>query len=404
MVICALPALWLTLVPGPWPPPPLAAEVPAEAATTAPSMPPLQLQLRLEFSPKLAEFDLPPAFDPQRVKILIDSTTPRPLSPASDGSITISVDFADHGEAAITGPFRLQHHPLRLSSEELCLDIPALEYDRLSGQLNLARTDNDWHFDGRLHLQGADGIIATSFYRDLNLSLPFRLEQGLLTMPDLQLDIREFNPGIALGPVKAQGHYRGPLKEPESGSVTITSFSAGILGGRLASEPFSFTPAQQDFAFVLGVEGLELAQLLAEHPVRGLTGTGLIDGRLPLRWQEGKLTLTDGLLNARPPGGVIRYDHQAATAMARRNPALKLVLDALSDFHYNALSAEATYHEDGTLLLALRLEGHNPQVERGRPIVLELNIEENLPALLAGLQLTNRISDTIRQRIEERYR
>jgi hypothetical protein len=54
------------------------------------------------------------------------------------------------------------------------------------------------------------------------------------------------------------------------------------------------------------------------------------------------------------------------------------------------------------LRLALRLEGHNPNLEQGRPIHLSINLEEDIPALLTSLQLTDRVSDTIQRRVRER--
>ncbi len=44
---------------------------------------------------------------------------------------------------------------------------------------------------------------------------------------------------------------------------------------------------------------------------------------------------------------------------------MKLVADALDDFHYDVLQSSVDYHENGKLLLGLRLQGSNPDLEKG---------------------------------------
>ena len=40
----------------------------------------------------------------------------------------------------------------------------------------------------------------------------------------------------------------------------------------------------------------------------------------------------------------------------------------LDDFHYDVLQSSVDYHENGKLLLGLRLQGSNPDLEKGRPV------------------------------------
>ena len=70
----------------------------------------------------------------------------------------------------------------------------------------------------------------------------------------------------------------------------------------------------------------------------------------------------DGILEARAPGGVLRYRPTPATTqeVTLADSHLSLVLQALSDFHYNTLKLGIQYEEDGTLRLTARLEGKNP--------------------------------------------
>ena len=60
---------------------------------------------------------------------------------------------------------------------------------------------------------------------------------------------------------------------------------------------------------------------------------------------------------------------------------------ALSRFNYNSLRGDASYTEDGMLLVKLKLEGVSPNIDNQR-INLNLNIENNLREQLASLRAT----------------
>src|SRR5690606_998319 len=151
-------------------------------------------------------------------------------------------------------------------------------------------------------------------------------------------------------------------------------------------------------------EEIDLARLLAEHPSSDITGTGRLSGRLPLTLSDKGVTLSEGRLAALAPGGQLQYRSPRAAALGESNPGMKIITEALDDFHYSVLASEVTYEDSGRLLLALRLQGSNPAVEGGRQINFNINLEEDLPALLASLQLSNQISDRIKRRVQEKLR
>ena len=74
----------------------------------------------------------------------------------------------------------------------------------------------------------------------------------------------------------------------------------------------------------------------------------------------------------------------------------------LENFYYEELSSEIDYDEKGNVILGLRLKGYNPEVENGREVNLNIRLEEDLAALIKGLQLSNSVSDTIRKRIQQK--
>ena len=141
--------------------------------------------------------------------------------------------------------------------------------------------------------------------------------------------------------------------------------------------------------------------MLAAYPTEGLDGSGLIDGSFDIRRSVLGFSVDQGELAARAPGGVLRFRSPKIEALGQSNPAMKIVTEALHDFHYDRLSSDVRYDESGKLNLALRLNGRNPALEGGRPINFSINLEEDIPALLTSLQLSDRVSETIQRRVQE---
>ena len=75
--------------------------------------------------------------------------------------------------------------------------------------------------------------------------------------------------------------------------------------------------------------------------------------------------------------------------MGQQNPGIQLALDALTDLRFDLLDLTLDYQPSGDALMRARLKGYNPAWQQGRPVDLNLNIEENLLDLLRTLRLTD---------------
>ena len=62
------------------------------------------------------------------------------------------------------------------------------------------------------------------------------------------------------------------------------------------------------------------------------------------------------------------------------------------------------YQEDGNLWLNTRLEGRNPGWQNGRPVHFNLNVEENIPALLKTLDTVTRVEDAFTEQLDKQDR
>ncbi len=284
-------------------------------------------------------------------------------------------------------------------------DWPALlsfSAGRLSGDFALRGSSAIDSLGGQLHLRGANGIYDRSIFRELSLPLQVQLCGEQLELDSQQLRINEIEHGLTLGPLQISANYRTRLDGLLSGRAEIAQAELQVLGGRVWLEPGTIDLASSEQLLPLQFSGFELGRLLEVYPTEGLVGGGTLDGQLPLRLREGGFSVSGGLVQAREPGGNLQYRSERISTLAASNPGMRELAVALDDFRYTLLRSTLDYHEDGTLLLGLRLEGNNPALQQGRPVHLNIQLEEDIPALLASLQLSGQVSDIIQKRVQQR--
>ena len=279
-----------------------------------------------------------------------------------------------------------------------------LDNGRLQGNANLRLpAGKPLQLRANLNGKGLAGIYDRSLLSDVDGELQLLLAGERLTLELPNLSARQIDPGITLGPLQLQARYQASLQQPMAGSLSHQRAELGILGGSLSLEPATWKLDQPSQLLPLKLSGLDLQELFRVYPAEGLAGNGLIDGTLPVRLGAA-ISVEQGLIEARAPGGRLRFHSPRIRAMGLANPGMKLVTDALEDFHYDLLSSSLDYDQSGTLRLGMRLHGQNPAIEQGRPIHFNINLEEDIPTLLASLQLTDKVSDIIQQRIQQRMR
>jgi hypothetical protein len=186
--------------------------------------------------------------------------------------------------------------------------------------------------------------------------------------------------------------------------VALHNVSAAVFGGRATSAGGRLDVAHPGQTFTVTAEQLDLQQLLHLEQQKGIEGTGVLDGVIPVILTPTGVQVQDGILEARPPGGVLRYHPAPETAqeVAPADSQLSLVLQALSDFHYNTLKLGIQYEENGTLKLTAKLEGQNPDWQQGRPVHFNLTVQENIPALLQSLRVVQGIEQSLQEHLQRR--
>ncbi|MFS2125620.1 YdbH domain-containing protein, partial [Pseudomonas sp. Pseusp97] len=257
--------------------------------------------------------------------------------------------------------------------------------------------------DLNLRGSGLEGVYDRSEVHGLDLQAKFVLKGSQMDLQLPQVKVASLNPGVILGPLSLQGNYKASLSAPLAGRVDWQQVELGMFRGRAWLPAGAVDLSALGQGLTLKLEGLALEAILAAYPAEGLSGSGIIDGNLPLGLHEGKLVIRNGEVAAREPG-VLQFRSEKIRSLGQSNPAMQLVATAIDDFRYDKLSSRVDYDESGKLLLALSLSGKNPELEQGRPINLNVNLEENVPKLLTSLQLSDRVSDTIRKRVQDRLR
>jgi hypothetical protein len=181
--------------------------------------------------------------------------------------------------------------------------------------------------------------------------------------------------------------------------LQLTPFSLSALDGIIAVPALGFDPLKPDLDTRLAVSAFDLSRILELYPQEGLYGSGVLGGELPIRINGNKVSIQNGHLLSGAEGGVIRYQPSPEVAlMGQQNPGIQLALGALTDLRFELLDLKLDYQPNGDADMRARLKGHNPGWQQGRPVDLNLNIEENLLDLLRTLQLTGRVTDSIDRR------
>ena len=271
-----------------------------------------------------------------------------------------------------------------------------------NGTLQLAAGSSTPSADLQLQLQQVGGIYDRSELSGLDARLTAQLRGQRLELQLPELRLASLDPGVPLGPLQLRADYQAELAQPLAGRLQLWQADSGLLGGQLHIAPARLDLAQRPLQLPVQVRGLELAKLLEVYPAEGLSGTGTLDGLLPLRIDRNGLSIDNGQLQARPPGGVLQFHSERIRAFGESNPALQLATLALEDFHYDQLHSQVSYDPQGKLLLALQLHGRNPALEGGRPVNFTINLEEDVPSLLTSLQLSGRVNEAIQRRVQQR--
>ena len=270
-------------------------------------------------------------------------------------------------------------------------------YDVDEGSLRLALTGGwdssdefDYHASGQVHLNASrahyEDYLITGFAADF----PVSVAGAAFAVAHTPLSIEQIDVGFPLTQISAG-------LAVANGVARIDALSGSVLGGSFAMDEFGYDIAADKAALDVELTSVSLADVLALEG-GDVMGSGVLDGRLPVTIDGENFTIDSGHVNARPPGGTLIYKGASASSMVAQS-GFGFAFLALEDFRFDTLDAKVALAPDGGLALAVALHGSNPAVEQGRAFQFNLNLTENLPALLESLRAADRITDRVEQRV-----
>ncbi|MFT3847564.1 MAG: YdbH domain-containing protein [Propionivibrio sp.] len=156
-------------------------------------------------------------------------------------------------------------------------------------------------------------------------------------------------------------------------ALSIGALSLNLLGGTVHSAPATLAWPPTGQLLPLRIDRIELGQLLDVFKVSGLSGSGRLDGVLPLAYADGALEVRDGRLQS-ASGGAIQY------APAQAAPD-NIGLQVLRNLHFQRFDMRLNYASDGAYRTESTFEGSNPDFYDGYPIRFSLNVNGALPGL-----------------------
>ena len=254
-----------------------------------------------------------------------------------------------------------------------------------------------------LRLDKLGGLYKKITFMGLSTELSLENGAGLRTAKETQLKLDFLDVGFPVENIVVNFGF-APNSKTQAYIVGVKKFTADLLGGKAQSEPFKLDFGQDKNQFLVKLEHINLHDIMQLEQQASLQGTGVLDGQIPVEIRRGSIEVTHGSLSARTPGGVIRYlPTEKVSILAKTNPSVKMVVDALNNFQYHVLEVTSDYKPTGDLSLQVHLQGENPDWQAGQPVHLNLNLEENIPALLRSLQLSGEITDRVRKQYEKTH-
>ena len=254
---------------------------------------------------------------------------------------------------------------------------------------------------GSAELQGVGGVFNRTAVSGLTGQVRGSLENSRITIRFRDMTVGEINAGIPVTSVLFSGNYSAPVTELLAGTLEVQQARARFLEGTLRVPPARYDLGGGSGRIPVEIEDVSLSRLMAVYPAEGLSGSGLLRGRVPLGISGDGVQVSAGSISAIDPGGRLQLPADKLQAMLGGNQAMDIVVQALQNFHYSVLNSTIDYDEQGKLSLGLRLEGKNPDLRGGQPVVLNVNLEEDIPALLTSLQLSGRVNEAVTRRVRK---
>ncbi|TLU84350.1 MAG: hypothetical protein FDX21_06780 [Chlorobium sp.] len=175
--------------------------------------------------------------------------------------------------------------------------------------------------------------------------------------------------------------------------ISLYNFSTGFLDGNVAISQMNYDIAKYEGETTLQLNNIPLQKILDLQGTKKIFATGTIKGDIPIKLNKERFEILDGGMKAEQSGQIIYATTPEERAAA--NQGLRTTYEALSNFLYVQLISSISMAPDGQSTIAIHLKGTNPEFQGGRPIELNLNIQQNLLDLMRALSISSNVEQII---------
>jgi hypothetical protein len=189
-------------------------------------------------------------------------------------------------------------------------------------------------------------------------------------------------------------HIRADLNVEAADTIELKNLYAEVFDGQLNLDKLRFSKNRIEET-ALKLSHIDLGHLLEFVDIDGLEGTGILNILLPAGSDEEGVHIKNGTFTSTKPGRLVF----ASEGMAGSN----IGLQALENFHYQELSGTLDYQSNGDYQITIHLDGKNPDLYEGHPIVFNLNINGSLPEFFEALFITGSFEESILNQIRTDY-
>ena len=336
-------------------------------------------------------------------------------TPMYDGFMTARIEqplqTAQGVLHSVIGPLMFNGTDRRLS--KMLLGLPPA-FDLIDGMVT-ATVDASWSSSSHDRTNGVNTVSATAkvvteklsgHYADyivkgLNTTMVVStqgLESIVMTQP-ASIFVAAVQSGIEVANLAASYQIKWKLAETLP-IIEVRDFQCEAFGGTISNPGPVVNLAKPPVTTTFSLRNLDLAKVLSVDQQKGLQGTGTLNGTLPVIITSSGIIVKDGVIEAQPPGGMIRYasTSESSKILSESDRQLQLVAQALNNFQYSLLRVGVKYGETGMLDLNARLEGRNPDLRNTPPIHFNLTVQEHIPTLLKSLRLVEDLHETIEKK------
>lgn len=233
---------------------------------------------------------------------------------------------------------------------------------------------------------------------DSRASLAFS-PKGIRTLHPIALFAHQLNAGITLTKPSLIMDVN-----TQTNHYTLHRMATYVLGGSLSAHRINLTHLPTSAFIPITVFGIKINEIVNLIDHDGIEFTGILDGTIPIAIVNGKIAIQDGVLHSRHPGGILRY---IAGSMLDKNikatdhQSPLMVSEILKNYHYHTLAMKVNYAKDGVLKTQSHFKGYNPDFQYGRPININVMIEDNVLELIKTINILN--ASNIERKISEYF-